>query len=433
MPTETYKKQKFKPGDTIFKEGDKGDCAYIVQAGTVKVIKAGSTGKEVVIAKIGKGGIVGEMAIVEESPRFATVKAEDNVELMVVARDSFEQRIESLDRFTGVLLKTLIDRLKTQSQKTVELAVRHADQLTKANKLKTGKASGGKKQDGDAISFESVDAILVDRNQLIRSGAKSGFFQHGLRGVRDLSSIEAMVSEIKDQFFDVLILDSGESIDLACQVIWQIRHGYLGNNSFIVILALSDEGDKRGAARLRHAGADQIVPKPYSVNLMIEHLKHLMTNRRPFVVTNDYIGPDRFMDSDKPSTNIPKFDVPNTLQIKVSQTVDPAKLHHYVSSAEANINDQRVQRDIVQLAWLLERVDEANKKKDSPSSYFTRMADVLNELSDRGSRTEFADTVEKCADMEGIVRELAEIETPTKEDLAKLRHMAGTLADDILT
>ncbi|MCW9035524.1 MAG: cyclic nucleotide-binding domain-containing protein [Alphaproteobacteria bacterium] len=433
MSTETYKKQNYQAGETIFKEGDPGDCAYIVQSGTVKVIKTGSSGKEVVIAKIGKGGIVGEMAIVEDAERFATVKAETKVELMMVARDTFQNRIESLDRFTGVLLKTLIDRLKTQSQKTVELAVRHVEQVNKANKAKAMKAKGKSDRGTDEISFESVDAILVDRNQITRSGMKSGFFQHGLRGIRDVSSFEAMLEEFKGKFFDVLILDSGADFDQACQIIWQIRHGYIGNNSFIVIIALADEGDKRGISRLKSVGADEVVTKPYSVNSMLEQLRSLVNTRRPFVVTNDYIGPDRQMGSENPSTNIPKFGVPNTLQLKVLHGADSVQLQNDVSFAENEINEQRVRRNIVQLAWLLERVDEANKGQKSPSSFFNRMAEVLNELSERGSKTDYAETVTQCVGMEGLVRELADIDQPSPADLAKLRNMAGSLADDILT
>lgn len=172
MAAEGYKTLKFKPGQTIFSEGDEGDCAYIVQSGTVKVIKAGSTGKEVVIAKVTKGGIIGEMAVVEQAPRFATVKAVDDVKLMVVSRESFLKRLSGLDRFTNVLLQTLIGRLKTQSQKTVELAVRHAEQITKAGGGPKPAVTLGGQHGQREYDFTGVEMILVDHNQPTRAGVK---------------------------------------------------------------------------------------------------------------------------------------------------------------------------------------------------------------------------------------------------------------------
>jgi len=432
MAAEGYKTLKFKPGQTVFTEGDEGDCAYIVQSGTVKVIKAGSTGKEVVIAKVGKGGIIGEMAVVESVPRFATVKAVDAVELMIVNRESFLHRLEGLDRFTNVLLQTLIERLKTQSQKTVELAVRHAEQITKSGGGAKVAAKGKGGQTPKDYDFSGVEVILVDHNQPTRAGVKSGLFQHGIRGILDLNTVEAMLNEFKGKFYDLLILDAGSDPQKAAWVIGQIRHGRIGNNSFISIIALVDEGDKEAELKVMNAGADKIVGKPYSVNSVYTAITGLVAERRPFVVTNDYVGPDRHVDSPNPSTNIPRFEVPNSLWAKIINRSSSERLMQVVNTVEERLNEQKVRRDIVQLAWLLERIEEANHVDRSPSKYFGRMAEVLGELNLRGSRTPYAASIQRFAEMEDVVRGLAEVEKPGDADIAELRSMAGSLAQDVL-
>jgi DNA-binding response OmpR family regulator len=432
MAAEGYKTLKFKPGQTIFSEGDEGDSAYIVQSGTVKVIKAGSTGKEVVIAKVTKGGIIGEMAVVEQAPRFATVKAVDDVKLMVVSRESFLKRLSGLDRFTNVLLQTLIGRLKTQSQKTVELAVRHAEQITKAGGGPKPAVTLGGQHGQKEYDFTGVEMILVDHNQPTRAGVKSGLFQHGIRGILDLNTMEAALSEFQGKFFDLLVLDASNNTPKAAWVMQQIRQGRLGNNSFITIIALIDEGDKETERLVLNAGADKIVTKPYSVNSIYSAIVELVTDRKPFVVTNDYVGPDRYAKSPNPSTNIPRFDVPNSLQAKVVNRATMERLQKVVTTVEGTLNEQKVRRDIVQVAWLLERIDESNRSERSPSEYFGRMAEVLAELGERGSRTHFAESIRQFTEMEDVVRSLAEVERPSAADIAELRSMAGSLAQDVL-
>ena len=59
----------FQSGDYIFKEGDSANNAYIIQSGSVEIVKSGE--EEVVLATIPEGGIFGEMALIDDSPRMA--------------------------------------------------------------------------------------------------------------------------------------------------------------------------------------------------------------------------------------------------------------------------------------------------------------------------------------------------------------------------
>jgi CRP-like cAMP-binding protein len=64
----------FEEGDIVFRQGDAGDTMYILHEGTLAVIREkGETGT--VVARLGQGDVVGEMALVDEGPRSATVKA----------------------------------------------------------------------------------------------------------------------------------------------------------------------------------------------------------------------------------------------------------------------------------------------------------------------------------------------------------------------
>lgn len=78
----------FKAGETIFRQGDKGDFVYTIIAGKVKVVRE-KAGVEEVISELGVGQCFGEMALVSDEPRMATVRAVTDVEVMTMERVDF--------------------------------------------------------------------------------------------------------------------------------------------------------------------------------------------------------------------------------------------------------------------------------------------------------------------------------------------------------
>lgn len=102
------------PGTKIFKEGDVGDRAYVIQEGQVEIIKATGDG-EVVLATIGKGSIFGEMALIDSGTRMATARAATACTLIVVTRPAFERKLAKTDPFIRGLLKILVQNVRTAS------------------------------------------------------------------------------------------------------------------------------------------------------------------------------------------------------------------------------------------------------------------------------------------------------------------------------
>ena len=96
----------------IMKEGDKGIFMYVVLDGIVSV-----TIQERPVEKIGPGGIVGEMALVDQSPRIATAVAETDCTLLAINRTDFMNLVKSKPAFAIGLLKSLSERLRFMTAK----------------------------------------------------------------------------------------------------------------------------------------------------------------------------------------------------------------------------------------------------------------------------------------------------------------------------
>ena len=80
----------FPAGHVLFNEGDSGDKMYIIKTGSVEVIRGSAT-----VATLKEGEFFGEMALVSDLPRTATIKVTGDVELLVLQKEEFRHLLES--------------------------------------------------------------------------------------------------------------------------------------------------------------------------------------------------------------------------------------------------------------------------------------------------------------------------------------------------
>ena len=106
----------FNTGARLFKEGDDGDKAYLIKSGKVKITKAGENGQQKVIGLVGSDGIVGEMALIDNQARFATVEAMEETTVLVVRRDAMKSRLEKTGPFVSYLLHSFAERVRELSR-----------------------------------------------------------------------------------------------------------------------------------------------------------------------------------------------------------------------------------------------------------------------------------------------------------------------------
>lgn len=104
--------KRFKAKEIIFNAGDEGDCAYIIDSGRVQIFIE-KLGLEIPVNVLGVGEIFGEMAILDRSPRSASARALNEVQVSVVSRTQFEQRIEQADPIVKLLVSILLKRLRS--------------------------------------------------------------------------------------------------------------------------------------------------------------------------------------------------------------------------------------------------------------------------------------------------------------------------------
>ena len=115
----TYRK-KFGPGELIVEEGHTGNGLYVIVSGNVEVIKGLETEQQQIVNKLGAGEFFGEMALLGEWPRTATVRAVDNVECLGIDRWVFLAQLGRQPKVGIRMLHILAQRLRDSDARLVQ-------------------------------------------------------------------------------------------------------------------------------------------------------------------------------------------------------------------------------------------------------------------------------------------------------------------------
>ncbi|MBM9513203.1 cyclic nucleotide-binding domain-containing protein [Desulfogranum marinum] len=105
-------------GDYLFSEGDKGDYMCFVVRGLLDVLKKTSNGDYRVIARLGKGNTIGEMAIIDKSPRSASVIARQPTVVIILTKKGFDILTQKYPVLGVTLLKKIMRLLSLNMRRT---------------------------------------------------------------------------------------------------------------------------------------------------------------------------------------------------------------------------------------------------------------------------------------------------------------------------
>jgi CRP/FNR family cyclic AMP-dependent transcriptional regulator len=109
----------YRRGDVIVRQGQPGESFFVIVRGRVAVTILSPEGREVVLNSLGEGDHFGEMALLDEEPRSATVVAQERSELAILSRDVFLDLLKSNFVLTRGLLCTFSRRLR-RANATIE-------------------------------------------------------------------------------------------------------------------------------------------------------------------------------------------------------------------------------------------------------------------------------------------------------------------------
>jgi len=106
---------------TVFKQGDPGDALYIIKSGKVNILVRNSSGQETVLVTLGKPAVIGDMAVIDDQPRSASVATVTQTEFYVITKNDFKSLLANVPEISFQILKVMSERLRKTNMHLKEL------------------------------------------------------------------------------------------------------------------------------------------------------------------------------------------------------------------------------------------------------------------------------------------------------------------------
>src|SRR5258706_4736794 len=198
---------------------------------------------------------------------------------------------------------------------------------------------------------ETAAALIYDPIGPNRIATRASLHSVGFRRVDLAPSLDVLRERLRLRSPDLLLVEVAGAENEVCELVQAVRQGRLGDNPFIVIIVTTWRRDGSIVAQVLNSGADDLIARPVSAHMLGERIKAFAERRKRFVVTMDYIGPDRRPEPRGQGAEC--VEVPNPLNIRATPNLQEEEGDRQIAAAirrgRETLDSQKTRRDAVQL------------------------------------------------------------------------------------
>ena len=232
-----------------------------------------------------------------------------------------------------------------------------------------------KKQD-----FGSVKMLLVMENPIIRQGLQNALLHEGYSRPFEVISHDKFLSTLVEETFDVIVTSTEVTGEFVAPFIGQMRQGGLVHHPLPVVIELLVSSDSDYVRRVIDSGPDDILQLPISPGQLLSRLAIIAEKRKPFVVTSDYIGPDRRQNARAGATTVPLIEVPNPLGMRVNRATDE-EIGNAIEECKDKLRQMRLERYAFELQWLLRAIRQLFQPDQNDAEKLETFCDRIKTLT----------------------------------------------------
>lgn len=285
------------------------------------------------------------------------------------------------------------------------------------------------------FNYDDVHVVLVDQNLSMRRLVRSSLNTIGFERITECRNVDNMLEVFDEDEVDLLILDLDTETERVCQEIRNIRNGTAGNNPFLVVIALTWLPEKDVVHLTLTSGTDDVVTKPVSTKALMDRIGNLVENRKPFVVTTTYIGPERRAAERQRSNDLPTIDAPNTLRARATGNESPEISRGRIAKALHQVKIQKVYRLAsligTKTVVLLERTTKY-RNTPMPRDRLHELSELVVSLSEFVTEESLEDYVGLTGSMANIMEMILDTVVPTPRQLEILRVHSQAVSASII-
>lgn len=256
------------------------------------------------------------------------------------------------------------------------------------------------------LNYETADTLVYDPVPAHRNSTRAVLYTLGFRNIETCPTVENFAEIIKRRPPDLALCEvQGAEAEL-CDMIQFLRQGAGGHpNPFLVIIVTAWERSNALVQRVLNSGADDLLLRPYSTTILGQRIDAHVERRKHFVITHDYVGPDRRSDPNRTS-NTEFFLPPNSLKMKAKDGLSlhdvQVRLNMELANARETLNMEKLRRDAFQICilWRLlqETEDPAAEENLAKLRALTRAVGKRCRDTEYETATQWCESVQAAAD-----------------------------------
>ena len=267
------------------------------------------------------------------------------------------------------------------------------------------------------IDFSRASVLLFDPVHVNQRTTRYALFEIGFRKIECVSNLNEFKNALRETAPTLVVAESSATDADIFRIVKAVRRSELGSNPFVIFLLTTWSRDTNQIRRAIECGADDVIVRPFSTAFAEERVKVLVKNRKEFIVTSEYIGPDRRKETERSSDIVP-IKVPNFLQATVEGDLKSlAEASVWIKEAHSAIVSERLRRLAMRIVISVEL--QINKKEDEHVKL--DIADLTKSARELKSQLMNAKRPEAAEIAEALIDQIACIVTEAGTDEKALK------------
>lgn len=153
-----------------------------------------------------------------------------------------------------------------------------------------------------AHGMSRAKILVCEANGMIRQAIRIGLNNLGIRDIAEANNLVSAHKSLADGGYDAVVMNTEIEGHDTTFMVREVRLGKLGPDPFLVSILLQSAPDHSKLKQAVDCGTDDLLLIPFAPDQVSTRLDALRARRKPFVVTHDYLGPDR-RKSNRPGDN----------------------------------------------------------------------------------------------------------------------------------
>jgi len=159
--------------------------------------------------------------------------------------------------------------------------------------------------------FSKVRALIGEQSPMLRKGIRHALSVSGIHEITECGGFADVFSRLERERYDLVVVNSEIEATDTTFLIREVRCGNVHKDPFLVALLVVTRADEPHIKLAMNSGADDILLVPFSPEQLMQRMAIIHQRRKPFVVTHDYIGPDRRRGARPGESSAATFSIPN--------------------------------------------------------------------------------------------------------------------------